>query len=133
MKNKSRYIVYNSIEIPIYTLYYDMTVHDLRNAYIMFSPGRRGQSINTINDFFPEVISNIVVQYSGGAPYYDSRLDPQKLYNLRQKLVYAKSQCHTCLKKKQMCSCGNISIMSDAKFIEKASNIMEGIKKKKRN
>jgi hypothetical protein len=116
-----------------YSVYNNITVHDLRNAYIMFSPGRRCQSINVINEFFPKVISTILVQYSGGAPYYGSRLDPQKLYNLRQNLVYAKSQCHMCFKKRQMCICGSISVMSDAKFIEKASNIMEGTKKKKRN
>lgn len=106
-----------------------LTVHELRSTYIKFSPGRRSQSIAEINHFFPKEISNLISTYSGGAPYYDSRLDPPSLFALRVKLVNAMCQCTVCYKVKQTCRCCGETTMSNNEFVEVAKNITEKTKK----
>jgi hypothetical protein len=115
----------------VYRFYQEkmLTVHCLRLAYINFSPGRRSQTTSKVNSFFPKEISNLISAYSGGAPYYDSRLDPPSLFKLRVKLVNAMGQCIVCYKVKQACRCCGETTMTNDDFLEIAMNIAEKTKK----
>ena len=62
-------------------------VGDIRTLYWKNSIGRKQQSINIINIFLPNVISNIVVDFSNGSPYYNFQKDPSELIKCRIKLA----------------------------------------------